>query len=135
MVILIIGREFAVSGLRSIAAAGGYTIEASDLGKTKMVAQVAAIALVIAGIRWPQLDQLALFAMWSVMLFALLSAADYFRKFWGTVDNQVKSRRRRELLAWQRRYLAGGSQAYGGGRRQALQDLEKSEWFRPQKAK
>lgn len=102
MVILIIGREFAVSGLRSIAAAGGYTIEASDLGKTKMVAQVVAIALVIAGIRWPQLDQLALFAMWSVVLFALLSAADYFRKFWGTVDNQVKSRRRRELLAWQR---------------------------------
>ena len=58
MVILIIGREFAVSGLRSIAAAGGYTIEASDLGKTKMVAQVVAIALVIAGIRWPQLDRL-----------------------------------------------------------------------------
>src|SRR5579863_7329224 len=102
MVILIIGREFAVSGLRSIAAAGGYTIEASDLGKTKMVAQVVAIALVIAGIRWPQLDQLALFAMWSVVMFALLSAADYFRKFWGTVDNQVKTRRRRELLDWQR---------------------------------
>src|SRR5580700_8097279 len=53
MVILIIGREFAVSGLRSIAAAAGYTIEASELGKTKMVAQVVAIALVIAGIRWP----------------------------------------------------------------------------------
>src|ERR1700692_1706571 len=76
MVILIIGREFAVSGLRSIAAAGGYTIEASDLGKTKMVAQVVAIALVIAGIRWPQLDQLGLLAMWAVVLFALVSAAD-----------------------------------------------------------
>ena len=46
---MIIGREFAVSGLRSIAAASGYTIRASDLGKTKMIAQVAAIALVIAG--------------------------------------------------------------------------------------
>src|SRR5471030_2612004 len=31
MVVLIIGREFAVSGLRSIAAAEGYTIQASDL--------------------------------------------------------------------------------------------------------
>src|SRR3954469_9562466 len=31
MVVLIIGREFAVSGLRSIAAAEGYTIAASDL--------------------------------------------------------------------------------------------------------
>jgi len=102
MVILIIGREFAVSGLRSIAAAAGYTIEASELGKTKMVAQVVAIALVIAGIHWPALNQLAMIAMWSVVLFALVSAAGYFRKFWGAVDNHVKTRRRREILALQR---------------------------------
>ena len=102
MVILIVGREFAVSGLRSIAAAGGYTIEASDLGKTKMVAQVVAIGLAIAAIRWPALDQLATIGMWSVVLFALVSAADYFRKFWSNLDSHVKSRRRRELLALQR---------------------------------
>src|SRR5271165_4413088 len=59
MVILIISREFAVSGLRSIAATAGYTIHASELGKTKMASQVAAISLVIGGIRWPALDQLA----------------------------------------------------------------------------
>src|SRR5580658_4985250 len=41
MAILVVGREFAVSGLRSIAATEGYTIKASDLGKTKMVSQVA----------------------------------------------------------------------------------------------
>jgi len=102
MVILIIGREFAVSGLRSIAAAGGYTIEASELGKTKMVTQVLAISLVIAGVQWPWLDRFGLMAMWAVVLFGLISAADYFRKFWGSVDTHVKSRRRRELLAWQR---------------------------------
>jgi CDP-diacylglycerol--glycerol-3-phosphate 3-phosphatidyltransferase len=102
MVILIIGREFAVSGLRSIAASAGYTIEASDLGKTKMVAQVAAITLVIAGIRWPALSPFGLMTMWAVVLFALVSAADYFRKFWGKVDSHVKSRRRRELLILQR---------------------------------
>ncbi len=102
MVILIIGREFAVSGLRSIAAAGGYTIEASELGKSKMVAQVAAIALVIAGIRWPALNEISMLAMWTVVLFALVSAADYFRKFWRKVDTHVKLRRRRELLELQR---------------------------------
>ena len=102
MVILIIGREFAVSGLRSIAAAGGYMMEASELGKSKMVAQVAAIALVIAGIRWPALNEIAMLAMWTVVLFALVSAADYFRKFWRKVDTHVKLRRRRELLALQR---------------------------------
>src|ERR1700684_4143181 len=37
VVVLIIGREFAVSGLRFIAAASGYTIRASELGKTKMI--------------------------------------------------------------------------------------------------
>src|SRR5919198_5830783 len=44
MVILIVGREFAIPGLRSIAASAGYTINASELGKTKMVTQVAAIS-------------------------------------------------------------------------------------------
>jgi len=102
MVILIIGREFAVSGLRSIAASAGYTIEASELGKTKMAAQVLAIALVIAGIQWPVFVTPGILAMWAVMGFALLSAADYLRKFWSGVDKHVKLRRRRELLDLQR---------------------------------
>ena len=102
IVILIIGREFGVSGLRSIAAASGYTIAASELGKTKMAAQVAAIALVIAGIRWPGLERWAELAMWSVMIFGIVSAADYFRKFWRRVDDQVKQRRRRELIRLER---------------------------------
>jgi CDP-diacylglycerol---glycerol-3-phosphate 3-phosphatidyltransferase len=98
MVILIIGREFAVSGLRQIAAASGYTIKASELGKTKMATQVVAIALVIAGTRWQQTAELGAIAMWAVMLFSLVSAADYFAKFWRKVDDQIKLRRRRELL-------------------------------------
>ena len=102
MVIVIIGREFAVSGLRSIAAASGYTIRASELGKTKMMAQVAAISLVIAGARWPVLDEFATIAMWSVVLFGIVSAVDYFFKFWRKVETQVKVRRRRELLRLER---------------------------------
>ena len=87
MAILIIGREFAVSGLRSIAAAEGYTIKASDLGKTKMVSQVAAIschAAERAATRRCCLPGMIL--MWGVVLFAMLSAVSYFRKFWHKVD-------------------------------------------------
>src|SRR5271163_101207 len=73
MVILIVGREFAVSGLRSIASAGGYTIAASDLGKSKMAAQVVAIALVIGSIRWAWLSDPAIIGMWVVMLFGIVS--------------------------------------------------------------
>src|SRR5438105_11168387 len=54
MVIVIVGREFAISGLRSIAAAEGYTIRASDLGKTKMIFQVIATSMVLLTGRFPQ---------------------------------------------------------------------------------
>ena len=102
MVILIIGREFAVSGLRSIAAAEGYTIKASELGKTKMMAQVVAISMIMLSLRWESLAQPAMLAMWAVVAFSMLSAVDYFRMFWRKVDTRVKLRRRRELLRVER---------------------------------
>ena len=103
MVVLIVGREFAVSGLRSIAAAEGYTIRASDLGKTKMVSQVVAISCLMLSIRHPALVFPAKIAMWVVVVFAMLSAFSYFRKFWRRIDIGVKNRRRRELLISARR--------------------------------
>ncbi len=103
MAILVIGREFAVSGLRSIAAAEGYTIKASDLGKTKMVSQVAAISCLLLSGRHPQVRRPGAVLMWGVILFAMLSAISYFRKFWRKVDVRVKKRRRRELLTLERR--------------------------------
>lgn len=102
MVILIVGREFAVSGLRSIASAVGYTIEASELGKTKMVTQVLGISFVMASIRWEGLSRIAMYAMWAVVVFTIASAADYFRKFWRRIDDGVKLRRRHELLLLER---------------------------------
>ncbi|PYT27362.1 MAG: CDP-diacylglycerol--glycerol-3-phosphate 3-phosphatidyltransferase [Acidobacteria bacterium] len=103
MVILIVGREFAISGLRSIAAAEGYTIKASDLGKTKMVAQVTAISFLLVSIHHRALATLAYWMMWVVVVFAVVSAIGYFRKFWRKVDVRIKLRRRRELLRNERR--------------------------------
>ena len=71
MAILIIGREFAIAGLRSIAAAEGYVIKASDLGKTKLVTQVIAVTLGILDHGNPQLLPYTLFWMWCVVFFAL----------------------------------------------------------------
>jgi CDP-diacylglycerol---glycerol-3-phosphate 3-phosphatidyltransferase len=102
MTILIVGREFAVSGLRSIAAAEGYVIQASELGKTKLVTQVLAISLMLVSVHWIWLRQAALICMWGVVLFATLSAVLYFRKFWREVDTKIKMRRRQELLQLQR---------------------------------
>ena len=102
MAIIIIGREFAVTGLRAIAAAEGFTIKASDLGKTKMVSQVVAISLVLMTIHWPQLKTFTMWWLWAVVLFALISLVDYFLRFWRKVDESVKLRRRAELLVLER---------------------------------
>jgi len=49
-VVVIVGREFAVTGLRSIAATDGVIISASSMGKFKMVAQVVTVGLLILSI-------------------------------------------------------------------------------------
>lgn len=98
MAVLIIGREFAVSGLRSIAAAEGYMIKAGELGKSKMVAQVVAISLVLLSVDFPIYETAARVCLWGAMAFALASAAQYFGQFWRKVDEGVKARRRMELL-------------------------------------
>ena len=54
MAVVIIGREFLVSGLRSIAASEGFTIEASDLGKFKMLVQIISVVAVILDHRWKE---------------------------------------------------------------------------------
>jgi CDP-diacylglycerol--glycerol-3-phosphate 3-phosphatidyltransferase len=115
MVILIVGREFAVSGLRAIAAAEGYTIQASDLGKTKMVSQVAAISCLLLSTRYPNLVLPGVVLMWGVVVFALLSAGSYFRKFWHRIDKGIKKRRRRELLLIEKRRQQMAMRQSGSG--------------------
>lgn len=102
MVILIIGRDFAISGLRSIAMSEGYLIPASDLGKSKMVLQVGAVGLAMASLRRPEWQTLASYVLWASVVFTMVSAVDYARQFWRKIDIGVKRRRRRELLLLER---------------------------------
>lgn len=102
MAILIVAREFAITGLRSIASTEGYVIPASDLGKSKMVLQVAGAALSMVGMRYPEWRSVANGAMLIALVFTMLSAVDYVRMFWTKVDDSVKVRRRRELLLLER---------------------------------
>src|SRR6266542_3732981 len=81
MVVIIIGREFAVSGLRSIAAQQGVTIAASPLGKTKLISQVVAIALLIVSYELGEFRFTSELALWVVVLFSIVSGVDYFFKF------------------------------------------------------
>jgi CDP-diacylglycerol--glycerol-3-phosphate 3-phosphatidyltransferase len=84
MVAVIIGREFAVTTLRSLAYARGVAMPASPLGKIKMVAQVSAIlALILGDVYLPGFLVIGRAALWIVVVTALLSGADYFRRFSG----------------------------------------------------
>ncbi len=112
MAVIIIGREFLVSGLRSIAASEGFTIEASDLGKFKMVVQIVTVVAAVLDHRWTYwpvgnyifpLDLIAQVSIWFMVMLSLVSAADYFVAFWVRIDRTVVKRRRRRAFILSRR--------------------------------
>ena len=81
MVAVILGRDFAVTALRSLSYARGVSIPASPLGKIKMVAQVVAILALILSHGRREFFLLGQAALWVAATAALVSAADYFRRF------------------------------------------------------
>ena len=103
--VIIIGREFLVSGLRSIAASEGFTIQASELGKLKMVVQIVSVVAAILDHKWLTwnignffvfpVDLIAHLAIWFMVLVSIVSAVDYFVAFWSKIDRQVSAGRRR----------------------------------------
>jgi CDP-diacylglycerol--glycerol-3-phosphate 3-phosphatidyltransferase len=82
MVAVILGREFAVTVLRSIAHGKGMVIAASPLGKFKMLAEVVAIlALILGQDHLQQFYVIGTIALWVAMLTATISGIDYYRRF------------------------------------------------------
>jgi CDP-diacylglycerol--glycerol-3-phosphate 3-phosphatidyltransferase len=82
MVAVILGREFAVTVLRSIAHGKGLVIAASPLGKFKMLAEVVAIlALILGQDHLQQFYVIGTIALWVAMLTATISGIDYYRRF------------------------------------------------------
>jgi CDP-diacylglycerol--glycerol-3-phosphate 3-phosphatidyltransferase len=85
VVMIVIARELAVTGLRNVAAGRGVLIRASALGKAKMAAQVTAILLLLLSRVMPPLRLPGLAALAIVVLLALVSGGDYFVRFWRDV--------------------------------------------------
>jgi CDP-diacylglycerol---glycerol-3-phosphate 3-phosphatidyltransferase len=82
--IVIIGREFAVTGLRSIASIENIIIQAETVGKYKVGAQITAVIALLLDYSLTNdwLGYLGLLALWIAMILALYSAIQYFRFFW-----------------------------------------------------
>jgi CDP-diacylglycerol---glycerol-3-phosphate 3-phosphatidyltransferase len=102
LMITAVGRDFLVSGLRSIASSEGFTIEASDLGKLKTVIQIVSVVAVILDHRWYAwhfgwfilpVHWVAIAAIYFMVLVSIISAVDYFAAFWRKIDHAAAERR------------------------------------------
>lgn len=82
--IVIIGREFAVTGLRAIASSDGIVIPAETAGKYKVGAQITAVVSLLLdyylGNDW--LRDIGAAALWFAMILAVYSAFMYFKTYW-----------------------------------------------------
>jgi CDP-diacylglycerol---glycerol-3-phosphate 3-phosphatidyltransferase len=84
MVVLIIGREVAVTGLRGIASAEGFVIAASRLGKAKLIFQTLSLIGLMLHYRYLGIDFhiLGMILLWVALVITLWSGIDYFGKFY-----------------------------------------------------
>lgn len=84
LVFLIIGREITITGLRSIAAGHGLILNASRMGKNKMISQTIALIFLLLYVPSIQslLDNLGMFFLWVSVVLGYWSAGDYFVHFY-----------------------------------------------------
>lgn len=103
--IVVIGREFLVSGLRSIASSEGFTISASDLGKLKTLIQIISVVSAILDHGWHEwhfgwfimpVDLIAVVGIYYTALVSVISAIDYFVAFWRRIDHVSSDKRTQE---------------------------------------
>ncbi len=111
IVVVIIGREFLISGLRSIASTEGFTIEASDLGKLKTVTQIVSVVSALLAHHWHDwqfgllvvpVKWIAVAAIYFTLLVSSISAIDYFVGFWKKIDHASKDSRRKKSFVLSR---------------------------------
>ncbi len=88
IVIVIIAREFIISGFRLVASDNGVVIAASYWGKFKTTFQIVMICLMIADL--PPLDLVTQIVMWAALALTVISLADYLIKNKGVMQDSGK---------------------------------------------
>lgn len=81
MVMIIVARDFMVSGLRMVAAAEGQVIAASRLGKLKTVSQIVAIVMMIFRIPY------AIYVMYFSIVLTVWSGVVYVANGWELITD------------------------------------------------
>ncbi len=88
IVIIIIGREFIISGFRLVASDKGTVIAASYWGKFKTVFQMLMVILLILDLGGV-FDTIAEVAVWISVALTVISLIDYLHKNWSVMDGQM----------------------------------------------
>jgi CDP-diacylglycerol---glycerol-3-phosphate 3-phosphatidyltransferase len=100
--VLIVGREFMVTGLCAVAVQERMTLGVRDIGKGKTVVQTISVMALLAAHRWPRWQvggvalpgaAIATGALWLMLAVSLISACFYFRAFWTEAMQQSRQRR------------------------------------------
>lgn len=129
--VLVIGREFLVTGLRSIAANEGFTIDASEVGKLKTVLQIVSVVAAILDRGWSAwwvgpgwrfdtgwffvpVHVIAMVAIYWMTFVSILSAVDYFVAFWGKLDHASQTSRDTSKALLSRKKVAGAVRPTAG---------------------
>lgn len=102
IVVVVVGREFLVSGLRQIASTEGFTIEASDVGKLKTVIQIVSVVLATLDQGWNvwrfgwfifPVHLFAVVGIYYMAAISILTGVDYFVAFWRKIEKATATRR------------------------------------------
>jgi len=91
MVVVIVGRELAITGLRSMALSEGKVISADELGKKKMVFQIVAILGLLLHYEYFGINfhAIGMFFLWLAVVLTLWSGFNYFRRFWDVLEENA----------------------------------------------
>jgi CDP-diacylglycerol--glycerol-3-phosphate 3-phosphatidyltransferase len=99
--VLLVGREFLVTGLHSVAVQEGMKLHVDQTGKLKTVVQIISVVAVLMAHAWPRWPvggrvfpgtAIAVGAIWLMLAVSLLSASAYFRTFWAEAVQQSRLR-------------------------------------------
>ncbi len=87
IIILIIGREMTVTGLRAVAADQGHVIAADRYGKLKTIVQVVALCPLILHYSWWGFDPnpLGMVLIWIALILTIFSGGNYLYRFFAQV--------------------------------------------------
>jgi len=94
IVVIMIGRDFCISGLRTIAATQGFIISASNFAKYKTVIEVIGILfLILSGGKknFFYFREFGLLILFFAMILAIISGIEYFKSFWEKINQNIEA--------------------------------------------